>query len=345
MSRKATSRPPYEIGGVRVQPGSRAEVQLPVAQLYTQAPTYLTVQVVHGRQPGPCIFISAALHGDELNGVEIIRRLLLLPAMKRLRGTLLAIPIVNVLGFLQRSRYFPDRRDLNRSFPGTPNGSMAAQTAHLFMEEIIARSDCGIDLHTAAIHRKNLPQTRGKAGDAFLDDMASAFDAPVHLRVPLRQGSMRAAADAAGTPVLLFEAGEALRLDEPSIKMGVNGVIRVLRHLGMLPGKINYRAACNEWCAAGKTRWLRAATSGLFRSARRKGFHVKPGDVLGRIADPLGQTEKEIVSPWEGVIIGQNSLAVVHQGDALFHVALLPESEALAESLESFQDELDEEFF
>ena len=185
------ARSPIRIAGFSVEPGRRGTVDLPLPQLYTHTPLTMPVHVVHGRRPGPCLFVSAAIHGDELNGVEIIRRVLGRPALSRLRGTLLAVPIVNVYGVIHHSRYLPDRRDLNRSFPGSERGSLASRLAHVFMTEIVARCEYGIDLHTAAYHRCNLPQIRADLGDERTAELAHAFAAPVVLDSRVRDGSLR----------------------------------------------------------------------------------------------------------------------------------------------------------
>ncbi|MCB1801663.1 MAG: succinylglutamate desuccinylase/aspartoacylase family protein, partial [Gammaproteobacteria bacterium] len=205
------TRPAFQIGDRLVRPGQRQSVQLELPGLYTNDPVSMSVQVLHGTKDGPVVFVSAAVHGDEINGVEIIRRLLRMPQVKRLRGTLLAVPIVNVFGFHNRSRYLPDRRDLNRSFPGSMAGSMAGRLAHVFTTEIIARSDVGIDLHTAAIHRDNLPQIRADINDPILEPLARAFSAPVLLHSAAPSGSLRGAASEHDVPVMVYEAGEALR--------------------------------------------------------------------------------------------------------------------------------------
>ena len=229
-----TVRDSFVIGGVEVRAGERAVIDLPITDLSTHTPITMPVQVVHGHKEGPTLFVCAALHGDEINGIEVIRRLLRLSALRRLHGTLIAVPIVNVLGFVSLSRYLPDRRDLNRSFPGSPKGSLAARMARLFLDEVVGRSTHGVDLHTGAIHRDNFPQIRGNLDDAETARLAQAFGVPVMINTGFREGSLREAAARKSVPVVVYEAGEALRFDESCIRVGVNGVVRVMRHLGML---------------------------------------------------------------------------------------------------------------
>ncbi len=226
---------PLKIGEVEVRPGQRVTVDLPVARLYTDTSLSMPVKVIRGRRAGPVLFISAAIHGDELNGVEIIRRLLKRPSIKSLRGTVIAVPIVNVHGFLDQSRYLPDRRDLNRSFPGSPKGSIAARLANTFLKEVVLKSDFGIDLHTGAIDRSNLPQIRANLDDPAVTELAQAFGAPVIVNANMREGSLRACAAGHGIPVMIYEAGEALRFDEVCIRAGIRGILQVMRKLDMLP--------------------------------------------------------------------------------------------------------------
>ena len=221
----------FEIGDHKIAPGTRRTIDLPVSVLSDHTPVTMSVHVLHGSKPGPVMFVSAAVHGDEVIGVEIARRVLKAPQLEiqeldKLKGTLMVIPIVNAFGFLNHSRYLPDRRDLNRSFPGSLRGSLAGRLAHLFMSEIVNRSDYGIDLHSAAIHRTNLPQIRVSPSRADTLALAKAFGAPVILTSKVRDGSLRQAAQLKGTDVLVFEAGEGLRFDEMAIRAGVSGVLR-----------------------------------------------------------------------------------------------------------------------
>ena len=228
-------RKSFTIGGSTVAPGERRLVDLPVSKLSNHTPVTLPVHVLHGSQPGPTMFVSAAVHGDELNGVEIIRRVLRTIQPGNIRGTLLCVPIVNAYGFIGRSRYLPDRRDLNRSFPGSANGSLGARLANLLLTEVVKRSQLGIDLHTAAIHRVNLPQIRCEfSRSQRCRDLGLAFGAQVVLESPERPGSLRRAAREAGVDVLVYEGGEGLRFDEFAIKAGVDGIAGVMLEIGMI---------------------------------------------------------------------------------------------------------------
>ncbi len=330
----------FAIGGAVVAPATRKTLELPVASLYSHAPMTLPVQVICGKVDGPRLFVSAAVHGDEINGVEIIRRLLRLPLLKKLRGTLLAIPIVNVYGFVNRSRYLPDRRDLNRSFPGSVRGSMAARLADLFLREIVDRSDYGIDLHTGAIHRENLPQLRANLDDAETARIATVFRVPVLLNSDLRDGSLREIAAERGIPMLLYEAGEALRFDEHAIRAGVKGIIAVMRELKMLPAS-SRQSRQPEPLVARSTSWVRAERSGILRATAALGTRVRKGETVGVIADPFGEQESEVLAGNHGIVIGRTNLPLVNEGEALFHLARFESTRVAEDVVEAFQaDEL-----
>ena len=338
--KRATS---FEFGGAIIKPGERATVEIPMARLYTSNEMTLPVQVVHGRRQGPTLFVSAAVHGDEINGVEIIRRLLASRTMNNLRGTLLAIPVVNPFGFIQRSRYLPDRRDLNRSFPGSAKGSLAGRLAHVFMTEIAARCDFGIDLHTGSNFRSNLPQIRACLDDPKTLELASAFGAPVVVPSELREGSLREAVAALGKPVLVFEGGEALYFNESVIRTGLKGIFRLLRHTGMLAA--SKRAKTRESIITNRTSWVRAGMSGIFSRKVQLGGFVKKRAQLGVLSDPLGDEQEVITAPFTGVVIGQLNLPLAHEGDALIHLARVPDPDEAEEALDEYTSSLTDEDF
>ncbi len=309
-----------EIAGTVIAPGEQREVNLRVAPTYTHDDLSMTVQVVRGKKPGPTLFISGAIHGDEINGVEIIRRVLQAKALKNLRGTLLAIPIVNVHGFLNQSRYLPDGRDLNRCFPGSAKGSLAGRVAHTFIEEIVSKCSHGIDLHTGARHRSNFPQIRADLDQPGTQAMTEAFGVPLALDSKIRDGSLRECAGDLGIPVILYEAGEALRFDEVYIRGGVKGVINVMREIGMLR-KSRRKTPPKAPEFSDQTFWVRAPESGVLRTLVPLGAKVDRHQVIGIVADPLGSSETEITAAYAGVVIGRSNLPLVYSGDALFHIA------------------------
>jgi predicted deacylase len=333
-------QPAIEIAGVKIKPGSRLSIDIPLPSFYTHSSVNMPVHVVHGRRPGPVLLVSAAVHGDEINGVEIIRRLLSHKFIDRIKGTLIAIPVVNVYGFVSKSRYLPDRRDLNRSFPGSENGSMAARLAHVLMTQIIPHCTHIIDLHTGAVNRENLPQIRANLRDEpDLEALAQAFGVPVILNAKLLEGTFREAAHAQGISVLLYEAGEALRFDEVAIRAGVKGVLQVMRQLGMRPK--SKRQSKSEALVANTTRWVRAAQSGILRSLVATGAKVEIGDLLAYINNPLGENTEELVSPVAGIIIGKTNLPLVFAGEALFNIASYEAVDRVAENIDAYHEELD----
>ncbi|MEM7074337.1 MAG: succinylglutamate desuccinylase/aspartoacylase family protein [Pseudomonadota bacterium] len=332
-----TTRRPFEIGDQTVAAGERRSIEVPVSTLSDHTPVTLSVHVVHGRRPGRVLFVSAAIHGDEIIGVEIVRRLMRAAPVSRLAGTLLVVPIVNAFGFHNHSRYLPDRRDLNRSFPGGESGSMASRLAHIFMNEVVQRSDVGIDLHSAAVHRTNLPQIRLTPGNDRLRELGEAFGAPVMMTSNLRDGSLRMAAEEIGVDVLLYEGGEALRYDELAARSGVSGVLRVMHKLGMIGSK-GVPKARRQPVLASASQWFRAPAGGLFRGFVAIGDAVEPGSVLGVVTDPLGETDNEIMCDLEGIVIGRSNMPAVYEGEALFHVAETPRAKTAAEHVAAAMD-------
>jgi len=333
-------RTSFEIGGIRVAPGQRQTALLPVPALYTNAAMSMPVTVVHGRREGPCLFVCAAVHGDELVGVEIIRRLLKTKKLERLSGTLVAVPVVNVYGFIHQSRYLPDHRDLNRFFPGSESGSLTSQLADLFIDEVLSRCTHGVDLHAGAHHRTNLPQVRADLKDDEARRLALAFKAPVVIDAELRDKSLRKAGKERGIPVVVYEAGEVLRLDDVAVRAGVRGILAVMRAMSMLPASAAARSRLTP-LEVRRTTWMRAAASGLFLSKVALGAHIRQGQVLGRIADPFGAVETDIHATQDGMVIGRLNLPLVHRGDAIFHIAHFERAAAIAPTLAEFHEEIE----
>ncbi|WP_204163716.1 succinylglutamate desuccinylase/aspartoacylase family protein [Nocardioides solisilvae] len=321
MSR-ARARESFAIGSVRVRPGSARELELPVTRLVTGADVTLPVRVLHGREDGPTVWINAATHGDELVGVEVVRRVLASLSPRTLRGTLIAVPVVNVLGAMTADRYLPDRRDLNRSFPGSPRGSLAARIAHLMMTEVVAKCSVGIDLHTGSDRRTNLPQVRADLDDPRTRQLAEAFGAPVMLHAKLRDGSLRHAAGQVGATVLLYEGGEAWRFDEWAITAGVDGVRRVLAALGMVdaePGSDDAPPTAGVECR--ESSWVRARHTGFLHLDVALGQEVAEGERLGHLSNSFGRTLRVVRARRPGIVVGRTEAPLVNSGDALVHVA------------------------
>ena len=286
----------------------------------TGAEVTLPVIVLQGREDGPIVWLSAAIHGDEVVGVEVIRRVLMGLDPKRMAGTVVAVPVVNVHGFMNGDRYLPDRRDLNRSFPGSPRGSLASRIAHLLMTEIVVKCDVGIDLHSGSDQRSNLPHIRADLDDPPTRHLARVFGTPVVYHAGLRDGSLRSAATETGARVLLFEGGEANRFDEWAIEAGHLGVRRVLAELGVVadPGVAGDDPAPLE-CR--RSTWVRANRSGILHLDCELGERIEEADRLGLLADAFGKRLATVKAPVSGVVIGRTERPLVNRGDALIHIA------------------------
>ena len=310
------------IGDTSIGLQERKIVYLKAAKLYDFTDINVPVEVIRGKEDGPVLFVSAAIHGDEINGVEITRRLLARQELDNIKGTLIAVPIVNVYGFNSNSRYLPDRRDLNRSFPGSARGSLASQLANTFMNEIVKKCTHGIDLHTAAVKRSNYPHIRADLDDPETKKMAKAFNSPIVLNTPLPHGSLREAAKKIGIPVILYEGGEALAFNEDVIEVGVEGVLSVMAKIGMIEVEKEDTSSVKV-STSHSSHWMRAPHSGILTKKINLGDHVKRGQLLGIISDPFGREQHNIKARKAGVVIGAATLPLLNRGEAIFHVAEL----------------------
>jgi predicted deacylase len=307
-----------ELAGVRVEPGERREASIHVEQLATGPWISIPAVVINGRRAGPTVCVSAAMHGDEVNGVEAIRKLLMDLRPGDMTGTVIAVPVVNELGFMAGSRYLPDGRDLNRSFPGSPRGSLAARIAHLFMKEVVSRCDYAIDLHCGSGRRSNLPQIRADLDDTRTLAAAEAFAAPATIHARVRDGSLREAATQHGVAMLLFEGGESNRFDPYAIDAAFDGVRRVLAHLGVIDSAPGTSVA---GFVSRETRWVRAARGGMLRAEVELGDRVERRAVLGSFSDIYGRRNLAVRAPVAGLVIGLTRSPLINQGDALVHLA------------------------
>ena len=314
----------FRIGREVIKPGERKIVQLDVAALYDYTSLSIPIEVIRGKKSGPVLFVCAAIHGDEINGVEIIKRMLRSSFLSQINGTLIAVPVVNVFGFNNRSRYLPDRRDLNRSFPGRKDGSLASRLAQTFMKEVVNKCTHGIDLHTGAIHRSNIPQIRANLDEPETKRLAAGFGVPVVIHSGLRDGSLREAARRKNIPMLLFEGEQALRFEENVIQAGYKGIFRTMQRIGMFSkGRFKVPTKGRKPFVAKSSAWIRAPHSGSFQSLKKLGEPIRKGDVLGMISDPFGREVYEVYADQKGVLVGQSEIPLVNQGDAMFHIASL----------------------
>lgn len=310
---------PIAIAGLSVDAGSRQVFMLRSSESFLTGEVNTWGEVVRGDEPGPVLCLTGGVHGDELNGVEIVRRVLESVDVTKIRGTLVGVPIVNPFGFMNQSRYLPDRRDLNRYFPGRPQGSMAARVAWELWSRVIVHCTHLIDLHTGSQNRTNLPQIRGDLGETEVMDIARAFDAPVVIHNPGLGGTLRSAAARVGIAAVLYEAGETLRFQTEEIDRGVLGVRNVMQALGMRKGR---RANLGEQHIYTQTRWVRADRGGILELRVKLGDQIKSGEIVGAISDPLRRTQADFVSSRSGRIIGLSLLPMVAPGMAVVHVGL-----------------------
>ncbi len=308
------------ICGQRPKRGTTRKVNIKLSETVFHQPARVPVTIIAGREPGPTLFLTAAVHGDEINGVAIVRRVLERVNADDLRGVLVVVPVVNRFGFPHGDRYMPDRRDLNRSFPGNPDGSMASRMAHALFEKVIRSCDYGIDLHTAASGRSNLCHVRGDSEDEQVRAIMKAFGVPIMLDGAGPKGSLRGAATAAGVPTIIFEAGEPNRFEEHVVEMGTRGVLRVLRHVGMLPGRLRKPPLQT---LIKQSEWVRSNHGGIVH------ILVEPGDLVGRgkrlatIEDPYGRHVDHIRAPFSGVVLSTSTIPLCNPGTAMVHLARL----------------------
>lgn len=327
-----------------IKPGTHELVLFPAPNINMQVPINVPVHVFHGVKPGPTLFITASLHGDELNGIEIIRRIHDYIRIDKLRGTIITVPVVNIHGVMIQSRYFSDRRDLNRCFPGAKKGTLAARLAHGLLTKIVSRCDYGIDLHTGGLGRINMPQLRVDFTVPGTEKFAKYFNAPIILDSKQRDGSLRQAAGELGIPVLVYEGGEALRYNELCIRGGERGVRSVLHHLGMIKSTDKFIMQKSKSVVTNSSRWVRAPVSGLIQPTKEIiARQVKKDDILAYVHDPfLINPSQAIVAPFDGIVIGQALKAMATEGDAIFHIASFKKVAGVRAYLEEYRDEITE---
>lgn len=333
-----------QIAGHKINPGERKRIDLKIAKLYDLTEMTMPVEVIRSKEDGPVLFVSAAMHGDEINGVEICRRLLKERALKKVKGTLIVVPIINIFGYNAKSRYLPDRRDLNRSFPGSASGSLASRLANIFLTEIVDKCTHGIDLHTAAQHRTNLPHIRASLHVEETKRLAQSFGVPVVLNSKIREGSLRAAFVERDIRLLVYEAGEALRFNEDAIRSGLLGIFSVMHAINMLDELPFKPRKKKEVYVANDSYWIRAKESGALISSKKLGARIKDGELIGKISDPFSKHFTKVFADKAGILIGQTTIPLVNEGDALFHIACFKDEVAVRRSVESYEDFVDQHF-
>jgi len=321
----AVEWPPLEILDESVPPGERVSLELVLSESFGGTPVTTPVSVTRGTSPGPTLCLTGGVHGDEIVGVEIVRRAIDQVDPAQLRGTLIGVPVVNALGFRRGSRYLPDRRDLNRYFPGRPTGSSAARIAYRLFTRVIKHCEVLVDFHSGSFHRANLPQVRANLEDPRLTGLAGWFGAPVVVHSVGRLGTLRQAANAAGINALLYEAGEPLKFDQGSVAGGVEGSERLMEALGMLDSGLSPVAASDVFRGS---HWVRADEGGIFLGERGLGDQVEAGERIGTLTDPFSNEQVEVRSTQGGRVIGRAVDQVVLPGFALYHLGTQRAGEA-----------------
>jgi predicted deacylase len=319
----------FSISGIRVAPGETREIYLKVSESYLSGAIQIPVTVIRGRNPGPTAFVLAAVHGDEINGIDIVRRMIFDLDHEKLAGTLIAIPVVNIPGFLAQSRYLPYHRDLNRFFPGKRKGNNAERFASRLFNEIIKKCDFGIDIHTAASGRMNLPHVRGDMNNPKVRRLARAFGATVLVDQTGVRGSLRKEATDAGIPTILFEAGETAKFSQKISMAGLRGVLSVLSEMGMWPEYEEARPPFQVIVKASD--WIRAEKGGILDLIVKPGDLIYENDLIGSILNPFGKTVTQIRAPSTGIVIGVTTAPLTIPGTGIAHVARLKKTLSVVE--------------
>ncbi len=313
------SKQDFTILGKNVLPGKTVILEIEVAKLHTRNTMNIPVIVSRGKKPGPTILLLGGVHGDEVNGVAIVRKLIKLKLNRPVAGTIICIPVFNVFGFLNLSREFPDGRDLNRMFPGSASGSLASQFAYKFTKEIAPLVDYVIDFHTGGKERSNAPQVRCSFEDKETLELAKIFNAPFLLNSNYIPKSLRFTLYKMGKKAILFEGGKSNEINSEIVTAGVSGAKNVLKHLGFLEGEVEFENNC---VVLDRSKWIRAPYSGLFNCDLQNDTYVRAKDVLGTISDPFGEFERKVKAPSDGYIFAVNTTPIVNKGDALFHLGV-----------------------
>jgi len=311
-----------EILGEQIALGESRTIDFNIAKLYTTTKIEVPIIIERATVPGPTVLITAAIHGDEINGVEIVRQLISRKINKPKRGTIICIPILNIFGFLSTERYFPDGRDLNRSFPGTKRGSLASRVAYHFTNQILPHADYCLDFHTGGASRFNAAQIRVTPNDTRMLELAKVFNAPFTVLSNNLKKSYRATCYKVGTPIILFEGGKSLENNKQIVSYGVRGTKRFLNYLEMLDSKFKVTKPLSNTVVIEKTKWIRAQRSGLIHAKVNCNNLVEKGEVLAIITDPYGKMGYKVIAPNEGYILNVNQSPIVHQGDAIFHISV-----------------------
>jgi len=307
----------FSINGTIIKPGQNEHIKMSVGRIPSGTKINLHIHVYRSKKKGPTMLVMGGVHGDEINGVEIVRRALVSKLFEDLKcGSIIAIPLLNIYGFIHFSRDTPDGKDVNRSYPGSSSGSLSSRVARTITKKILPLVDNVVDFHTGGAARYNYPQVRYTSGDASSKKLAKIFNAPYVIESKPISKSLRKVTTGLKIPTIVYEGGESLRFDGLSIQKGLEGLERVMVHLKMKDGQ----TTDNQSIVIKKTTWIRASRAGIFTWYKNSGQYANEGEVLGVINDPYGFVEVPVTAKKSGYIIGHNNAPMVHLGDALFHI-------------------------
>lgn len=321
-----------------IYPGEQLSLALPLPVLFSCAPLYIPIKVIHGQEKGPVLLVTAAMYGNELNGTEIINRLVHTISPKRMKGTLIAIPVLNVYGLINRSRHLPGDVDLDTCFPGSPDGTHSSRVANIFATEIFHLADYCIDLQSGYINSSKLPQVYADFHDKRAIELAEVFNTPIILNLPKKEKSLRALAKEYNKPFLLYEAGEAMHFDEHAIKNGLQGILQVMKQLQMINEKSPKKIKQHKSFFVNQTLWIRASTSGISHTKFKLGQYVKKNETVCVVKDPFDANDGvDIRAPDEGIIIGKNNFPLVREGEGLFQLGIFTDMHEAADHFEVWE--------
>ncbi|MCF7791690.1 MAG: succinylglutamate desuccinylase/aspartoacylase family protein [Victivallales bacterium] len=325
-----------------ISPGESVSLALPLPEILGYAPFYMPVKVIHGKTRGPCLLVFATMRGNEFNGMEIIKRLMQVPSLKKIKGTIIAVPVLNVFGTMNRSKFVPGHHLLETSFPGKELGDYASRLADLFMTEIFEKCDCCVEICSGELNHNTMSQVYTDLTYGMNKELAKAFQVSVITGNRPIKGSLQFEAAQRDIPMLTYKAGEAMRFNEKAIKLGIRGLMRLIRNIKMLPDykkggeiKEDVRSVFSE-----KTNWVFTQRSGIAHNYKKLGDKVSSGELLSRISEPLGSfQEVDVIAPYEGVVVGINEMPLVYEGEALYRIASFDHNEEAAERVQDWVDE------
>ena len=321
-----------------IQPGEKANLALQMPDLYSCAPLYMPIKVIHGKNAGPCLLVFSTIDGNEMNGLEIVNRLIESLDGNSINGTIIAVPVMNIYGLTHFPKTMPSGNDLSECFPGKPDGNFGERIAHIFTHELIKKADYCIELDTGALNHNILPQVYCNFDNQKTKQLAKAFQAPVITNVSIEGNNFRQTTESLNIPLLVYQAGEAMRFDENAITLGVNGTINIMRSIDLLP-KEEPIAEFSPVFSQDEG-WIVSHRFGILRTYVELGQTIKKGEKLGTISDPFSADKGEHVkAPKEGIIVGINTTPLIHEGLSIFKIASFIDYSRAEDAIESWEEQ------